>query len=370
LVAIKQAIEECPLDELLEIRSDSRVSIDGLTKNLRRWEDEDFLGVENKRLFRATVSALRKRKAKTTFTWVKGHAGEAGNEAADKLAKEGTRKPIPDLVEVREDTTLLLPGAKLQSMSQSKAYKMIRQVKMKKRRYQEKLKRRATQRNMVLAKMAAADEKGGLPETSGIWKSTRHKDVSRSGRFFLWMLIHDGYKVGKHWAKIEGHEFKATCAQCGVTETMEHILTKCDAPGQEQIWEMASELWKLKTGDELPRPTTGQIMACATTKKKDAGTTRLFRILISESAHLVWRLRNERVIKEKPPASLDEIHNRWLRTMNVRLKLDCALTDAGKYGNRALKKDLVLKTWVKVLKNEVNLPEDWTREAEVLVGVG
>ncbi|KAJ7763291.1 hypothetical protein B0H16DRAFT_1883688 [Mycena metata] len=352
LVAIKKAIEECPLDEVLEIRSDSRVSIDGLTKNLQRWENDNYLGVENEKLFRAT-----------------GHAGEAGNEAADKLAKEETRKPIPDLVEIQEERALLLPGAKLQSITQSKAYKMIRQVKMKKRRYQEKLKRKATQRNMELTKEAAADEKGGLPETSSVWKSTRHKDVSRSGRFFLWMLIHDGYKVGKHWAKIEGHEYKATCTHCGITESMAHILTKCDAPGQEQIWEMASELWELwelKTGEELPRPTTGQIMACATTRKKDAGTTRLFRILMSESAFLIWRLRNERVIQEKPPASLVEIHNRWLRTMNIRLKLDCALTDAGKYEKKALKKDLVLKTWVKVLKNEANLPKDWTREAEVL----
>jgi hypothetical protein len=32
---------------------------------------------------------------------------------------------------------------------------------------------------------------------------------------------------------------------------MEHILTKCEAPGQEIVWDLASELWRLKTGDEL-----------------------------------------------------------------------------------------------------------------------
>ncbi|KAJ7037581.1 hypothetical protein C8F04DRAFT_952415, partial [Mycena alexandri] len=275
-----------------------------------------------------------------------------------------------DLIELREDTALLLPGAKLQSMTQSKAYKMIRQVKMNKRAYKEKLNRKATKRNMELTKQAAADEKGGLPETSRVWKSTKHKDVSRSARFFLWMLIHDGYKVGRHWAKIEGHEHKATCVRCGITESMEHILTKCDVPGQEEVWELASEMWKLKTGEDLPKPTAGQIMACATTRKKDTGTTRLFRILISESAYLIWRLRNERVIQENPPASQDEIYNRWLRGMNIRLRLDCALTNVGKYGKRAIKKDLVQKTWVKVLKNEVNLPRDWMRETEVLVGIG
>ncbi|KAJ7016508.1 hypothetical protein C8F04DRAFT_981375, partial [Mycena alexandri] len=113
------------------------------------------------------------------------------------------------------------------------------------------------------------------------------KDVSRSSRFFLWMLLHDGYKVGKHWAKTEGHKFKVTCAQCGITETMEHILTKCDAPGQEKIWELVSELWKLKTNQELPQPTIGQILVCVKMKEKDTGTTRLLRILVSESAYLV-----------------------------------------------------------------------------------
>ncbi|KAJ7728526.1 hypothetical protein B0H16DRAFT_1241223, partial [Mycena metata] len=95
----------------------------------------------------------------------------------------------------------------------------------------------------------------------------------------------------------------------------------------------------------------------------------LFRILISESAHLIWRLRNERVIQEKDPASQNEIHNRWLRAMNLRLKFDCAMTNAEKYGKRALRKDLVQKTWVRVLKNETTLPRDWMRETEVLVGI-
>ncbi|KAJ7683356.1 hypothetical protein B0H17DRAFT_941990, partial [Mycena rosella] len=157
---------------------------------------------------------------------------------------------------------------------------------------------------------------------------------------------------------------------CGTTESMQHILTQCDAPGQEAIWELASELWKLKTGVDLARPTTGQIMACAAIKRGDAGTTRLLRILISESAFLIWRLRCERVIQEKDPASAREIHNRWLRTINNRLGLDRAMTNEGRYGKRAIKKSLVLKTWRKTLKNERNLPKDWIWETEVLVGIG
>ncbi|KAJ7708916.1 hypothetical protein B0H17DRAFT_885243, partial [Mycena rosella] len=79
-----------------------------------------------------------------------------------------------------------------------------------------------------------------------VWKSTKHKDISRSMRFFLWMMIHGRYKIGRHWEKIKGHEFKATCTKCGMTESMEYILTKYDGPEQEEIWELVSELWELK----------------------------------------------------------------------------------------------------------------------------
>ncbi|KAJ6568946.1 hypothetical protein B0H19DRAFT_1349734 [Mycena capillaripes] len=370
MVAIKEAVEICPPCAPLEIRSDSQVSIDGLTKNLHRWEDEGFLNIENGKLVQTTVSALRKRKAETTFTWVEGHKGDPGNEAADKLAGEGSAKANPDEIKIKMNTEFILPGAKLQSMIQSLAYKLIRKTKMNKPAYKEKLNRRATKRNMEYATAAAADENDELPPASKIWKSTKHKDVSRSIRFFLWMLVHNGYKVGKHWENIPEYEDWGKCDRCGITESMEHILTKCDVPGQKEVWELADQLWRLKTGKDLPSPTIGQIMACAATKKGDAGTTRLYRIFMSESAHLIWRLRCERVIREQDPASTREIHNRWLKSINNRLGIDCALTNAGKWGKKSIKKPLVLETWRNVLKNEDNLPKDWTWETEVLVGIG
>ncbi|KAJ7702212.1 hypothetical protein B0H17DRAFT_923448, partial [Mycena rosella] len=335
-----------------------------------KWEDEGFLRVANGDLVRATVSKLRRRKAKTKLTWVKGHNGCAGNEAVDHLANDGGEKPTADNISGKRDTAFMLSGAKLSSMTQSIAYRLIKRRKMEAPAYKAMLNRKATKRNMILAQQAVADPSDDLPSVGKIWKSTKHKDISRSARFFLWMLIHDGYKVGRYWDKIVGHKQKATCNRCGISESMAHILTQCDLPGQEAVWELASEVWKLKTGDDLPKPTTGQIMSCAAIKRHDAGTTRLYRILVSESAHLIWRLRCEQVIQEKPPASGHEIHNRWLSQINNRLGLDRAMTNDHKYGKKAIKKSLVLKTWCKVLKNEDKLPKDWTWETEVLVGIG
>ncbi|KAJ7122676.1 hypothetical protein C8R43DRAFT_1099003 [Mycena crocata] len=369
-LACNIAVETCPACIPLEIRSDSRVSINGLTKNLQKTEDNGFYNVENKELTQRTLSNLRQREATTSFTWVKAHNGEDGNEAADALAAEGSAITTPDAMDVSANPIYVLPGAKLQTMTQSSAYKIIRKIKMNRESYQAKLARKATLKNMELAQAAAETDDGETPAASTIWKSTKHKDISRSIRFFLWMLIHDGYKVGKHWEKIPGHEEKATCRVCDCPETMQHILTKCEAPGQVRIWKKASEMWKLKTGEDLPKPVMGQIMACAAIKKADAGTSRLFRIIVSESAHLIWRLRCERVIQEKAPASHNEIDNRWLRGINNRLRIDCELTNEYKYGKRSLQKEVVLKTWCRTLKNENELPQDWTRETGVLVGIG
>lgn len=189
------------------------------------------------------------------------------------------------------------------------------------------------------------------------------------------MLIHNGYRVGDHWTKIPGHEEKAECHRCRVVESMNHILTECEENGQKQIWDLASGLWMKKTGQPL-RPLIGEIMACGTIKRgtrpgvTDKATSKLYRILVTESAHLIWRIRNERRIQGRDPASEREIQLRWTKQINIRLALDREMTDKTRYGKKAVPKSLVLKTWSKVIQDEDTLPEDWIGEPQVLVGVG
>ncbi|KAJ7758994.1 hypothetical protein DFH07DRAFT_940193 [Mycena maculata] len=79
----------------------------------------------------------------------------------------------------------------------------------------------------------------------------------------------------------------------------------------------------------------------------------------------------ERVVRARfEMCSEREIRNRWLRIVNNRIALDCALTESAKYGHRSLKKSIVCKTWSKVLLDEDRLPDDWMRETRVLVGIG
>ncbi|KAJ7023633.1 hypothetical protein C8F04DRAFT_969939 [Mycena alexandri] len=312
-----------------------------MTRNLEKWENEGFFRTSNGPLMQATAAKLRSRKAPTTFKWVKGHSGVLGNEGADRMVAEGCAKTQPDLIDLQIDKSFLLPGAKLKCLTQSLAYKIIRQKKMDEPQYQELLDRRATSRNMTHAQAAAANTDGSAPPGSRIWNSIRHEDIPKNIRFFLWMIIHDGYKVGKYRENIAGFEDRGQCSVCEDTESMEHILTKCEAPGQKEIWDLVSEIWKKKSGSEL-RPSMGEIMACGATrrgppqKKPEAGMTRFYRILVSESAHLIWRLRNERVIQETGPADINEIRNWWLKALNDKLGLDCLLTNTNRYGSKAI----------------------------------
>jgi ribonuclease HI len=71
---------------------------------------------------------------------------------------------------------------------------------------------------------------------------------------------------------------------------------KFTAAGQKEIWDLASEMWRMKTGKGM-RPMIGQIMAGGVTKVGN----RLYKIMITESAHLIWKLRNERRIQHTSP---------------------------------------------------------------------
>ncbi|KAJ7439302.1 hypothetical protein B0H11DRAFT_1640505, partial [Mycena galericulata] len=81
--------------------------------------------------------------------------------------------------------------------------------------------------------------------------------------------------------------------------------------------------------------------------------------------------RCERVIaRNGEPASEQEIHNRWLHVINERIEIDRHLTNKLKFGKQYyIAPSLVLETWKGVLKDEKELPEDWLRGPEVLVGI-
>ncbi|KAJ6546271.1 hypothetical protein DFH09DRAFT_927399, partial [Mycena vulgaris] len=83
-----------------------------------------------------------------------------------------------------------------------------------------------------------------------------------------------------------------------------------------------------------------------------------------------WNIRNDRVLKTPSRNITDsEIHNRSLKSINSALGRDQILANKLKFGELALNKDLVLRTWSGLLMNEDSLPDDWTYTVGVLVGI-
>ncbi|KAJ3817209.1 RNase H-domain-containing protein [Lentinula raphanica] len=373
IIGIKEAATIAPENVNLSIKSDSKTFIKGLTRDLQKWEDKAFVGVENANEIQATVATLRNRKALTNLTWVKGHSGIEGNEEADRLANEGRLKPHPDDIDLEVPLNMKLTGMKLTSITQSQvAERAIKIKKMRTSAYKKKLERRATVCNIGRAQACIEEVSGTTPSETLIWKSIRHKDIGRRVQFFLWMTMHDAYKVGTYWDQIPGYEHRANCQHCGVPETMEHILLECECAGQKEVWGAAEALWK-KQQTVWIKPEFGTILGCGALNirnqngKTSPGESRLYRIIVSESAHLIWKLRNERVINQTDPLPRERIEKRWRTTIHGRYQIDCILATS-RFGKKKLPTKVKKRTWGKVIHVE-HLPSDEDREGiGVLVG--
>ncbi|KAJ7812831.1 hypothetical protein B0H13DRAFT_1665956 [Mycena leptocephala] len=221
-----------------------------------------------------------------------------------------------------------------------------------------------------------ADTFGRYVTDADIWTAAAAKDILPRTAQFLWKGLHNAHRIGGYWNNIPECEDRATCKNCDVLEDLEHILLGCTSPGQEFVWRAAESLWREKE-PQWPVVSLGTVLGCGLAEFRDEkgklkrGTQRLYRILISESAYLIWRLRNDRVIHQQTLRVLIEKSgdNKWKFAVNQRLQVDKTLANRPRNGKRpALAPQLVLETWSNTLNNETSLPADWLREPRVLVG--
>ena len=189
--------------------------------------------------------------------------------------------------------------------------------------------------------------------------------------------------VGAVWSHIPGYEERGNCRTCNTIESMEHILTTCNATPVSQIWDLAKSFWPHNPA-HWPEINLGIILGsgCLTTPEealdqeneeneervvplKKRGAVRLLQILVSEAAHLAWVLRCERVIQELTHTT-QEIKARWSKAINRRLTDD-------KLTATQIKRSppftyLVEATWEDLLRKFSDLPHEWIHNREVLVG--
>jgi hypothetical protein len=181
--------------------------------------------------------------------------------------------------------------------------------------------------------------------------------------------------VGDFWTHIPHSEVFGRCHICNVPETLEHIALECKAPEQKLIWNLTRQLWCRKYLN-WPKLNWGLVLGCNLVQfntpsgKILPGKGRLFAILVSVAWHEIWRLRVDRTLTH--PGKIHSelaICTQWMRSINASLNRDRILTNKTRFGPLSFNKNLVLNTWSGLLLNEDSLPDDWTYEKEILVGI-
>lgn len=91
MTAILAALQATPAGGSVTIYSDSMYCVNGLTKWNKSWAKSSWMrkgeAIPNRDLWMELEAA--KARVRATFSWVRGHAGNPGNIAADALANRG-----------------------------------------------------------------------------------------------------------------------------------------------------------------------------------------------------------------------------------------------------------------------------------------
>ncbi|KZV81863.1 hypothetical protein EXIGLDRAFT_588143, partial [Exidia glandulosa HHB12029] len=343
LLSIVCAIKEQSIDCILMIKCATRRVVRNLTVNCKSNYDNGWFGNPNAPLYRTIICLLRARQAKTYIQYVPIHS-EALMKNVHKLAKSAADKRQVDNIDLTYPADFDIPGMSLKHLTQSRAYKYIKSLKCVKDRT-------STVANLDRARYANGEISGPIPSDYQLWKSIRTKDVRRPIRDFLWRAMHSTYKVGRYWSHVKEKEYWAICPICQCNESMEHILTECPGNGQETIWALARDFWKNKH-PHWPKPSLGSILSCTSTSfggtaKRTRATNRMYRILIAESAHLIWKLRCRRIFNSATPTQPPthaEVQHKWKHAMEQRMQLDFYMSLKGP-STKSLPRKLVAKTW-------------------------
>lgn len=203
---------------------------------------------------------------------------------------------------------------------------------------------------------------------------------SMEARVYMWKAVYNAYKLEEYWEKISGYKQRSMCPICKVMENMEHILTQCTASGQETIWNLAKLLCKVR-GIKWKELSLGLALGCSLAAPRHSNPRQsstpincMYRITMSELAHLIWKLRCEwKIGREADPEKVgmkEEIKNRWTATLYRRIKIDCLASDGRQYRKKAIEETLVKKTLINIIADERRMCQAWKSASRVLVGMG
>ncbi len=92
--AVARALEALPAGARATVFSDNQALIENCAKRLANWRTSGFAHVDPEILpaVREIDGFISSKALRLTWTWVRGHNGNAGNRRADELAALGARE--------------------------------------------------------------------------------------------------------------------------------------------------------------------------------------------------------------------------------------------------------------------------------------
>ena len=158
-----------------------------------KMEDQDWLGKRNTETIQALIATLRARSSPTVI---------------GKLDDRGTITDLKERAEAGlshqrndEEPALTTPeafqvtGVKLSNATQSLLYQGI----IRRRKDEQ---RAASSYNLGITQACVEELTGKCPTQETIWRSMRNKAFPPRIQSFLWKIMYNAYKCGKHWRNI------------------------------------------------------------------------------------------------------------------------------------------------------------------------
>ncbi|KAH7099072.1 hypothetical protein BKA62DRAFT_608330, partial [Auriculariales sp. MPI-PUGE-AT-0066] len=306
---------------------------------------------EDADVFRAAAARLRAHQAQVRFEYDDQVGSNEIVAVAHRAAETALDEETPAVQQPDGPSEFDLPGMPLSGLSQRLAHQTIRRTRSRATRA-----RRSTTAHLDAAREAVFAACGRHPSDRDLHLSAFHRDFRRETRQLLWRGKHMAHRCGDFFERM-GPEWQhlAVCRLCeDTTDSFEHALMTCEDGVRAQVWRLAEQLWTSR-GGEWPALSIGLVLGCGAVsirnakRKYDAGATRLFRILIAESAHLIWNLRCDRRIEHADDPDFRHapqfVKSEFCRVIRSRFDSDHLLTNRRRYGNRALKRNTVNATW-------------------------
>lgn len=358
VAAVLKAMQLAYVNVPVLIRTDSMYVIYGLTGGHVEWEDMNWLGIKNDDIWRALLMTIRRRSAETWIQKVEAHSGIYGNEQADELAKAALEKRDFDELDLRVDERWFAKGARLSTMTFRNMYRWVRELNGKPFSISVKQNLDRVRDDMEgIMQDRHYDERIWI----SLWKEPMRREVSS----FLWQALHGRTVVGpyfKHWGP--EWEERQWC-ECRELETLEHILKGCyKRPWVYEIWRVLGEAFldsEVKGYDKdmtkkyvdhppLPPP-YGVVLGINLYKSKNKAEERLVKILVSETAFVIWKCRNALRVREETMTTQKAVAS-WTHHIFRRAKADYgqALLPEYKAPQFEKRNERIITTWKGLLQ--------------------